>query len=57
VGAIWAGAMMLEHLGPPEAAAAALGAVERVLASGVLTTDMGGKATTSELGKAIASEL
>jgi len=57
VGAIWAGAMMLEHLGLPEAAATVLGAVERVLASGVLTPDMGGKATTSELGKAIASEL
>jgi len=57
VGAIWAGAMMLEHLGLPDAAAAALGAVERVLASGLHTPDMGGKATTTELGKAIATEL
>jgi len=57
VGAIWAAAMMLEHLGLPEAAAAVLGAVERVLASGLHTPDMGGKATTTELGKAIASEL
>jgi tartrate dehydrogenase/decarboxylase/D-malate dehydrogenase len=57
VGAIWAGAMMLEHLGLPEAAGAVLAAVERARASGVHTPDMGGKATTSELGKAIASEL
>ena len=57
IGAIWAGAMMLEHLGLPDAAAAALGAVERVLASGLHTPDMGGKATTTELGKAIATEL
>jgi tartrate dehydrogenase/decarboxylase/D-malate dehydrogenase len=57
VGAIWAGAMMLEHLGLPEAAAAVLGAVERVLASSLHTPDMRGKATTTELGKAIASEL
>jgi tartrate dehydrogenase/decarboxylase/D-malate dehydrogenase len=34
-----------------------LAAVERVLASGLHTPDMGGKATTTELGKAIASEL
>jgi tartrate dehydrogenase/decarboxylase/D-malate dehydrogenase len=57
IGAIWAGAMMLELLGLPEAAAAVLGAVERVLASGLDTPDMGGKATTTELGKAIATEL
>lgn len=57
IGAIWAGAMMLEHLGLPEAAAAVLGAVERVLAGGLRTPDMGGKATTTELGKAIATEL
>ncbi len=57
IGAIWAGAMMLEHLGLPEAAGSVLGAVERVLANGLHTPDMGGKATTTELAKAIANEL
>ncbi len=58
VGQIWSGAMMLEHLGHADAAAAILAAIERVLASGkVLTPDMGGRATTEALGKAIASEI
>ncbi len=58
IGQIWCGAMMLEHLGYPEAAAATIEAIERVLASGPehapFTADIGGKATTTELGKAIA---
>jgi tartrate dehydrogenase/decarboxylase/D-malate dehydrogenase len=58
IGQIWCGAMMLEHLGYPEAAAATVGAIERVLASGAehapFTADIGGKATAAELGRAIA---
>ncbi len=55
IGQIWSGAMMLEHLGAPEAAAAIVTAIERVLASGEnLTRDMGGDASTSALGQAIA---
>ncbi|MDF1586850.1 tartrate dehydrogenase [Marinimicrococcus flavescens] len=58
IGQIWSGAMMLDHLGHKEAAAAIVGAIERVLASGrSLTRDMGGSASTVELGKAIESEL
>ncbi len=58
IGQIWSGAMMLEHLGHGEAAAAIEQAIARVLASGsVLTPDMGGAATTEELGKAIAAEI
>jgi len=58
IGQIWSGAMMLEHLGYPDAAAAIVSAIERVLASGrVLTPDMGGKASTEELGRAIESEI
>jgi tartrate dehydrogenase/decarboxylase/D-malate dehydrogenase len=50
--------MMLEHLGEAEAAAAIVAAIERVLAAGrVLTPDMGGRATTAELGRAIAAEI
>lgn len=55
IGQIWSGAMMLEHLGEGEAAAAIVSAVENVLADPrLLTPDMGGKADTVALGKAIA---
>lgn len=54
VGQIWAGAMMLEHLGCPEAGQAVLAAIETVLATGPRTPDMGGSATTEEVGEAIA---
>ena len=54
IGVIWAGAMMMQHLGYPEAHEAIIGAIETVLASGIqLTPDMGGNSNTSELGKAI----
>ncbi len=56
IGQIWSGAMMLDHLGHPEAAAAIVASIERVLAEGSCRTpDMGGKATTEDLGKAIAA--
>ncbi|WP_306589803.1 tartrate dehydrogenase [Geothrix sp. 21YS21S-4] len=54
VGQIWAGAMMLDHLGCSEAAASVLAAIETVLAKGPRTPDMGGTASTSDMGKAIA---
>ena len=57
IGQIWAGAMMLDHLGCPEAGAAVVAAIERVLVGGVRTPDMGGKASTTDLGKAIAAEI
>jgi tartrate dehydrogenase/decarboxylase/D-malate dehydrogenase len=57
IGAIWAGSMMLDHLGAPEAGRAVMAGVERVLAGGVRTRDMGGKASMEELGKAIAAEI
>ena len=41
IGQIWAGAMMLEHLGHPEAAAAVIAAIETVLQSGPRTPDLG----------------
>ena len=57
IGQIWSGALMLEHLGHPDAAAAVVGAIERVLAdpSAPRTPDIGGKATTEDVGKAIAA--
>ena len=58
VGQIWSAAMMLEHLGETEAAAAIVKAVETVLATPAgRTGDLKGKANTVECGKAIAAEL
>ncbi len=58
IGQIWSGALMLEHLGHPDAAEAVLGAIERVITGGgPLTADMGGNGTTAELGRAIEEEV
>lgn len=55
IGQIWSGAMMLEHLGHPQAAKAIVDAIEHVIKDRTaLTADMGGKANTQELGDAIA---
>jgi tartrate dehydrogenase/decarboxylase/D-malate dehydrogenase len=55
---IWTGAMMLEHLGHPDAARAVVQAIEQVVADGkVVTRDLGGKASTTEVGQAIAALL
>ncbi|MEO1331224.1 MAG: tartrate dehydrogenase [Pseudomonadota bacterium] len=58
VGQIWAGAMMLEHLGEAEAATAMLGAVETALGveSG-RTRDLGGRLDTAQAGDAVVSNL
>ena len=58
IGQIWSGAMMLDHLGHGDAAAAVVGAIERVLADGdCRTPDLGGTARTTDLGQAIADAL
>lgn len=58
IGQIWCASMMLEHLGEKDAGAAILASIESVLAAGKhLTGDLGGSATTAELGDAIASDL
>jgi tartrate dehydrogenase/decarboxylase / D-malate dehydrogenase len=58
IGAIWAGAMMLDHLGRPEAGAQIVRAIEQVLADGkVKTPDLGGTATTTEMSAAITAAL
>jgi len=55
---IWSGSLMLDHLGHPEAAAAVELAIETVLENTSLRTpDMGGTATTKELGAAIAEAI
>jgi len=58
VGQIWSAAMMLDHFGETEAAAAIVTAIETVLAEQSLRTrDLGGKANTEACGKAIADAI
>ncbi len=58
VGAFWSAAMMLDHLGEAEAAAALLGAIERTLAAGkAFTPDLGGSATTAQVTEAVCAAL
>jgi tartrate dehydrogenase/decarboxylase / D-malate dehydrogenase len=57
IGAIWSAALMLEHLGLPEPAQRVLAAIEAVCRDGPLTTDVGGTASTAEVGDAIAARL
>jgi len=50
--------MMLEHLGQSKAAKGIVTAIETVLKySDLKTPDMGGSATTSDLGKAVEDAL
>jgi len=58
VAQIWSGAMMLEHLGEKEAAHAVEQAIFKVLAhSDIRTRDIGGKASTRDMGEVIAAEV
>jgi tartrate dehydrogenase/decarboxylase / D-malate dehydrogenase len=54
VAMIWSGALMLDFLGEKAAHDAILKAIETVLAEGPRTRDLGGKASTTEMGEAIA---
>jgi tartrate dehydrogenase/decarboxylase / D-malate dehydrogenase len=60
IGQIWCGAMMLEHLGYKAAHDHVLRTIEAVLdpqSGAPKTPDLGGKARTSDLGKAIAAAI
>jgi len=57
IGQIWSGAMMLDHLGYPQAHDAIVRAIETVTEHGPRTPDMGGQATTTDVGRAIADAL
>lgn len=52
--AVWAGAMMLEHLGEQRAAQAVMAALEAAAAGTVRTPDLGGTASTAQVAQAIA---
>lgn len=60
IGQIWCGAMMLDFLGHREAHDAVLAAIEAVLdpaGGGPRTPDLGGRASTADVGRAIANAL
>ncbi len=57
IGAIWAGALMLEHLGESEASGLVMGALEAVARDGPRTPDLGGQATTEDLTEAVLAAL
>jgi tartrate dehydrogenase/decarboxylase/D-malate dehydrogenase len=62
IGMIWSGAMMLDFLGNGDAtyqaaSDAIMKAIEKVLAEGPKTPDLGGTANTTECGKAIAAAI
>ncbi len=58
VGQIWSAAMMLEHFGEVEAAAAIMRAIEEVLSTPAgRTADLKGSANTVSCGKAIAAAI
>jgi len=55
IGAIWSASLMLDHLGENDAAARLLAAVEAVCRNGPRTRDLGGNASTTEVGDAVAT--
>jgi tartrate dehydrogenase/decarboxylase/D-malate dehydrogenase len=57
IGQIWSGALMLEHLGYPDAGAAVVRAIERVLVEGPRTPDMRGSGSTMDVGAAVADAI
>ncbi len=57
VATFWTAAMMLEHLGEAKAAARLMRAVEKVTGAGVHTPDLGGKATTAQVTRAVIEAL
>jgi len=58
IGAVWAGAMMLDHLGHPGPAGSVVDAIAQVLAqSEVRTPDLGGHAGTAEFTREILSAI
>jgi tartrate dehydrogenase/decarboxylase/D-malate dehydrogenase len=58
IGAIWAGALMLDHLGRRDIHDRVLAAIERVVADGTLRTpDLGGTATTKDVADAITRDI
>jgi tartrate dehydrogenase/decarboxylase/D-malate dehydrogenase len=57
IATFWTAAMMLEHLGEPQAAQRLMNAIEAVTESGLQTPDLGGKATTAQVTRAVCESV
>jgi tartrate dehydrogenase/decarboxylase/D-malate dehydrogenase len=57
IGAIWSASLMLEHLGEPESASRLIHAIEDVCRDGPRTVDIGGDASTSQVGDAVVERI
>ena len=57
IASFWTAAMMLEHLGEQQAAQRLMSAIEAVTASGLHTPDLGGKATTADVTRAVCDRI
>jgi tartrate dehydrogenase/decarboxylase/D-malate dehydrogenase len=57
IAAVWTVALMLDHLGLADEASAVMDAIRATTAGGTLTPDLGGTATTREVGDAIVAHL
>ena len=57
IAAVWTVALMLDHLGLADEATAVMEAIRATTAAGVLTPDLGGTATTREVGDALLRNL
>ncbi len=56
-GQIWSAAIMLEHIGEVEAANSIMEAIDKSTSDGVLTVDLGGSASTSDVADAVIKNL
>ena len=57
IGSFWTAVMMLDHLGESAAAGRLMAAIEKVTASGELTPDLGGSASTIQVTEAVSRAL
>ena len=57
IATFWTASMMLEHLGEAAAAARLMKAIEKTTADGVHTPDLGGKARTADVTKAVVAAI
>ena len=57
IATIWAGSLLLDHLGEHKAATAIVTAIEQSIKDGVVTKDLGGTAGTRRAGSYIAERV
>jgi tartrate dehydrogenase/decarboxylase/D-malate dehydrogenase len=57
IGAIWSGAIMLEHLGQQQAAECIVRAIEATIQQGIIPVDLGGSAKTLDIANAVVGNL